>query len=210
MPLWELVRKCSATDLALQACDAPGEAFMEDGSVTAWGADWAWGLPLIVSNVVFHVFGVCLINERVARRLSRFSPARYLTFRSAFVIGGTALAVTVLQSVEVLNWAVAYRVLGALPDNRSAMLYSLNAMTSYGHVDLYLEPRWQMMGALEALNGWILFGLTTAFLFTVVEGVWSHTRLEQSETQTPGPSGLSIIDHSPASEGPLTKVKEGL
>jgi hypothetical protein len=193
-----------------QACDARGEVFMEDGNVTAWGADWAWGLPLIVSNVVFHVFGVGLINQHVARRLGGFSSSRYLAFRSAFVIGGTALAVIVLQSLEVLNWAVAYRVLGALPDNRSAMLYSLNAMTSYGHVDLYLAPRWQMMGALEALNGWILFGLTTAFLFTVIEGVWSHTRLEQSETQTPGLSGLSVIDHSPASESPLTIVKEGL
>ena len=81
--------------------------FMEDGGVAAWGADWAWGLPLIVSNVVFHVFGVGLINEHVARRLSRFSLARYLTFRSAFVIGGTALAVIALQAVEVLNWAVA-------------------------------------------------------------------------------------------------------
>lgn len=170
---------------------------MEDGGVAAWGADWAWGLPLIVSNVVFHVFGVGLINEHVARRLSRFSLARYLTFRSAFVIGGTALAVIVLQAVEVLNWAVAYRVLGALPDNRSAMLYSLNAMTSYGHIDLYLAPRWQMMGALEALNGWILFGLTTAFLFTVIEGVWSHTRQEQSETDKLSRPAIPIIDRSP-------------
>jgi hypothetical protein len=31
-----------------------------------------------------------------------------------------------------------------------------------------------MMGALEALNGWILFGLTTAFLFTVVQRAWLH------------------------------------
>jgi hypothetical protein len=36
-----------------------------------------------------------------------------------------------------------------------------------------------MMGALEALNGWILFGLTTAFLFTVVQKVWLHVQAEQ-------------------------------
>jgi hypothetical protein len=70
---------------------------MEDGNVAAWGADWAWGLPLIVSNVVFHVFGVGLINQHVARRLGGFSLSRYLAFRSAFVIGGTALAVIVLR-----------------------------------------------------------------------------------------------------------------
>jgi hypothetical protein len=94
---------------------------------------------------------------------------------SAFVIGGTALSATMLHAVEVLSWAVAYRLLGGLPDNKSATLYSLNAMTSYGHANLYLAPHWQMMGALEALDGWILFGLTTAFLFTVVQRVWSPT-----------------------------------
>ncbi len=54
------------------------------------------------------------------------------------------------------------------------MLYSLNAMTSYGHADLLLASHWRMMGALEALNGWILFGLTTTFLFTVIQKAWPH------------------------------------
>jgi hypothetical protein len=38
-------------------------------------------------------------------------------------------------------------------------------MTTYGHASLYLEPHWQMMGAIEALNGVVLFGVTTAILF---------------------------------------------
>jgi hypothetical protein len=29
------------------------------------------------------------------------------------------------------------------------------------------------MGALEALNGWLLFGLSTAFLFGMIQRVWS-------------------------------------
>ena len=62
-----------------------GRVYMEDGGVAAWGADWAWGLPLIVSNVVFHVFGVGTINQHVVLRLSRISPARYLIFYSALV-----------------------------------------------------------------------------------------------------------------------------
>ena len=31
---------------------------------------------------------------------------------------------------------------------------------------------WQMMGALEALNGIILFGLTLAFLLTMIQQIW--------------------------------------
>jgi hypothetical protein len=148
---------------------------MEPGNVAAWGADWAWGLPLIVVNVVFHAWALGLINKDVTSRLSSPAQPRQHAFRSAFVIGGTALSATMLHAVEVLSWAVAYRLLGGLPDNKSATLYSLNAMTSYGHANLYLAPHWQMMGALEALDGWILFGLTTAFLFTVVQRVWSPT-----------------------------------
>jgi len=53
------------------------------------------------------------------------------------------------------------------------MLFSLNALTSYGHAKLDLERHWQLMGALEALNGVLLFGLTTAFLFAVMHRVLS-------------------------------------
>ena len=52
------------------------------------------------------------------------------------------------------------------------MLYSLGAMTSYGHENLHLKDQWQLMGALEALNGMLLFGLTTAFLFAMIREVW--------------------------------------
>ena len=51
------------------------------------------------------------------------------------------------------------------------MLYSLDAMTTYGHESVSLEAHWQLMGALEALNG-----LTTAFLFAMFQEVWQIHR----------------------------------
>ena len=44
-------------------------------------------------------------------------------------------------------------------------------MTSYGHENLDLAKHFRLMGAIEALNGWLLFGLSTAFLFSVIERV---------------------------------------
>jgi hypothetical protein len=51
-------------------------------------------------------------------------------------------------------------------------LYSLNAMTTYGHESASLAQHWLLMGALEALNGMLLFGLTTAWLFAMIQEVW--------------------------------------
>ena len=59
------------------------------------------------------------------------------------------------------------------------MLYSLDAMTTYGQSEIYLLAPWRLMGSLEALDGWILFGLTTAFMFNIIQSIWSrHTRSE--------------------------------
>jgi hypothetical protein len=151
------------------------EVAMDSGVSLTWSLDWAWGLPLIVVTVVFHAHGLRLIGKEVHARLNNSERSRKLSSSLTYIIGGTALSVAFLHGLEGVMWAGAYRLLGALPDNKSAMLYSLNAMTSYGHANLYLSPSWELMGALEALNGWILFGLSTAFLFTVMEKAWSRT-----------------------------------
>jgi hypothetical protein len=90
----------------------------------------------------------------------------------ALLIVVTVLLLTVLHAVEAGAWAGAYVALGAPPDIASAMLYSLSAMTSYGHADVFLAKHWQLMGAIEALNGMMLFGLSTAFLFAVLREHW--------------------------------------
>ncbi len=160
---------------------------MDAGNMLGWSANWAWGLPLIVLTVTLHAYSLGRLNTEVSATLNqRRRLGRPLSVPS-FLIGGTALALTVLHGVEGLIWATAYRLLGASLDNKSATLYSLNALTSYGHEELHLAPHWKMMGALEALNGWILFGLTTAFLFTVIQRAWLHSNAEQTQAPKPDP-----------------------
>jgi len=93
-----------------------------------WGVDWGWGLPLILLTVVIHVFGRGIINELVVRVLSRSMDRRRLIPLFALVMGVAVLLVTGLHAVEGAAWAGAYLVLGAVPDAKSAMLYSLNAI----------------------------------------------------------------------------------
>jgi hypothetical protein len=153
-----------------------------------WGVDWVWGVPLIASTVIIHVLCLGLINQRIVRMSDGVLPR--LNRETAFVIvmGVTTILATVLHGIEAALWAFAYRLLGALPDSRSAMLYSLSAMTSYGHTALVLKSDWQLLGALEALNGWLLFGLTTAFLFSMIDKVWSHRRRATSKIEVEGAS----------------------
>jgi hypothetical protein len=126
--------------------------------------------------VVIHVLGLGLIGRRALNASIRVGQHRYPVTRFGIFVGTTTLLATCLHGIEAIIWANAFWLLGAVPDLKSALLYSLNAITSYGHTTLTLEPKWQLMGALEALNGWLLFGLTTAFLFSILEKVWSLKR----------------------------------
>ena len=70
-------------------------------------------------------------------------------------MGAAVLLATALHGIEAATWASAYRLLGA-PTRHPSL-------------------QWQLMGALgalEALNGILLFGLTTAFLFAMIQKVW--------------------------------------
>ena len=137
-----------------------------------WEANWAYALPLILFTVVVHVCGMGLIYER-ANRLPRAGGTGWWPMpRFLMRLAIMALLATALHGLEAATWAQAYVYLGALTGRREAMLYSLSAITSYGHAALFLPPAWQLLGALEALNGMMLFGLTTAFLFAIIQRIW--------------------------------------
>jgi hypothetical protein len=138
----------------------------------SWWADWAWGVPLVLVTVVLHVFGLGLMGQRAVRFASGRLERDHPTLMYLIVVSAITLWATIIHAIEAAIWASAYRTLGALPDLSSAMLYSISALTSYGHAELFLAHRWQLLGAIEPLDGWLLFGLSTAFLFAVIGKVW--------------------------------------
>lgn len=134
-----------------------------------WRADWAWGVPLIVLTVVFHVLGLGYMNQSAVKLFRHEMNPRHPMRLFVVVISTVTLFATCMHAVETGIWAASYQHLGALPNFKAAMLYSLGAMTTFGHAGVYLEDRWQLLGAIEALSGWLLFGLTGAFLFGLIQ-----------------------------------------
>jgi hypothetical protein len=140
-----------------------------------WRYDWAWGLPVLVLTVVVHVCVLVLALEALVR-LAPNAKRKPNLLRSVTVLALTALGAATLHGLEAAVWATLYLGIGALTSVQSAMLYSLGAITSYGHAEIFLEDRWQLLGAIEAVDGLIIFGLTTAFIFTAIQDLRSHNR----------------------------------
>jgi hypothetical protein len=143
----------------------------------AWTADWLWGLPLIALTLVIHVaaiiaVAVLLTHHKLSaeqRRLGR----RDTALLAIVTIGAIGLLLAVVHGLEAMVWAAAYLLLGAMDTLADAVLYSLDSMTTRGSPGLGLAGQWKLMGALESVNGVLLFGLSTAFLAAVINRLWS-------------------------------------
>ena len=141
------------------------------------GVNWAWGLSLIALTIAIHVMGVVMmaiaglaIRVRLETRNLGFW---HVILIATSGIGVAGLLLAVLHGIEAAIWAAAYVWLGALDSPKDAVLYSLDSLTTRGASGLTLEPHWQLMGALEAANGMLLFGISTAFIFAEMQGYWS-------------------------------------
>src|ERR1700721_3932519 len=137
--------------------------------IAPWRSDWLWSIPLIVVTIVFHASALGLLSRRLRILLKHEGDKRITRALSISVVGGSSLCTICLHGLEAWMWSVAYHLLGTLGgDRKDAMLYSLSVMTTVGGTNFHLEPSWALMGPLAALDGWILLGLTAAFLFVLI------------------------------------------
>jgi len=148
----------------------------------AWEASWIWSLALVAITVAIHAAGVVLIAnaiERIKANLLRRGLA-YLDKAPGTIalMVAVALSLGVLHAIESLLWAMVYVWLGALPSPADATLYSVDSMTTRGASGLQLDSQWRMMGATEAGDGMLLFGISTAFLFYVMQRLWMQRLLK--------------------------------
>jgi hypothetical protein len=145
---------------------------MDSLETTTWVIDWVWSLPLMLLTVIIHVFGLAFINDAAIAILKDIPARRLFMYRFAVVMTIAVLMMIVLHALEAIAWGLAYLAVGLFPAARLAMLYSLGAMTGFGAGNLSLPPNWAMMGVLQSLAGLLLFGLTTAFMFAMIQAVW--------------------------------------
>ena len=143
--------------------------------------NWIWGLSLIALTLAIHATGVAFMVSALHRLRLRLA-RRTLRFPHVFVIVITAittlgLMLAALHATEAAIWAAAYLWLGALGSPAAAILYSVDSMATRGASGVTLQPHWQMLGALEAADGMLLFGISTAFIFTVMQYYFRDLRL---------------------------------
>lgn len=131
---------------------------------------------LIAVTIVIHALGtVSWLRFLVARMTlanGQIRPAKVIT-----VIISTAIVLITLHIIEIFVWALAYILIlpdGELQSLESAFYFSAVTFTTLGYGDITLSSDWRLLSGLQAIDGILLIGWTTAFLFAVLQRAWAH------------------------------------
>ena len=137
-------------------------------------SSWTWGLCLIVLTTAIHSLGIVLMSILGLRIRAGLKRRRVAFWQGVAILTGLiaaiGLSLAVLHGIEAALWAAAYVGLGALDNAAEAMLFY--SMTTRGASGLALHQHWQVMGALEAVAGMLMFGISTAYVFAVMQLYW--------------------------------------
>jgi len=103
---------------------------------------------------------------RHERRLGRAGAGFWIDFS----IVALAISIALLAHlVEIACWAALFVLCGEFAKFGAAYYHSAVNYTTLGYGDVIMTPTWRMLGPLEAANGMLMFGVSTALIFAVIQ-----------------------------------------
>src|SRR5208282_1909043 len=124
----------------------------------------------VVCTILIHAVVVTAIVNLVRLEKRGGRVGRSLWFDIAIVGRAIALAL-IAHLIEIAVWAVLYVMCGEFADFGTAYYHSAVNYTTLGYGDVLMSASWRLLGPLEAANGMLLFGVTTAMVFAIMQGL---------------------------------------
>jgi hypothetical protein len=125
------------------------------------------GFGTLLVSLLSYGMATDLLVQLVVRLL-RTGYAGSVFWKNVAVMMIVSLITALVHLVQVALWALAILLCGATSTFENAFYGSAQNYTALGYGDFVLPERWRLLGPLEAINGLLLFGLSTAVMFALL------------------------------------------
>jgi hypothetical protein len=136
----------------------------------------ATGLAMMVVTVVIHALFMVGGVKMARWRRSHLGNAKTEAAKAALLSGLTVWMFLAIV-VEAGLWALLYLydpLITKLPDLETAFYFSMVTFTTLGFGDVVLSGQWRTLASIQAANGVIIFGWTTALIFYFIQRVYGE------------------------------------
>jgi drug/metabolite transporter superfamily protein YnfA len=121
----------------------------------------------VVGMTVIHRLGLLGITRALRLKDDRLKEQAF-DVRAVWLMARLGLFVFLLHLFEIVIFGAFYLVVGGVETVEEALYFSASAYATLGHTDEYFPQEWRLIGAVEALIGFILIGWSTAFMVSTM------------------------------------------
>ena len=126
------------------------------------------GIGAVACTIFVHALALAAAVNlfRHERRLGRAGAGALIDLAIVALVISFAF---VAHLIEIAFWAVLLVICGEFQEFGNAYYHSAVNYTTLGYGDLLLTPSWRLLGPLEATNGALMFGVSAAMVFAVIQ-----------------------------------------
>ena len=142
----------------------------------------AIAVVIVSVSLVIHMAGILLMAKWLLHRREELEQSLN---RRRFVVLMITLfaAILLLHVIQTSIWAMFYYTQELFSDFETSLYFSMVSFTTIGYGDVLLPRNWRLLGVIEGFSGVLLCGLSTAFIFAVVNAIF-QARLRQRSNQS--------------------------
>lgn len=153
-------------------------------------------IPLVVGGgalavtIVIHALAVAA-TVNFARHAVRVRGADAGFWSDVAIVAGAVGFALGAHLLEIGVWAGLLMACREFPAFAMAYYHSAVNYTSLGYGDIIMSESWRLLGPLETANGMLLFGVSTALIFDVIQRI-AHAKFPDLKASYGGPGHRSI------------------
>src|SRR4030095_10297657 len=122
----------------------------------------------VVATIAIRTLAVTATVNFV-RRETRLGRAGAGLWRDVTIVSVTISIALLAHLLEIGVWAALVMLCGEFPAFATAYYHSAVNYTTLGYGDLIMTPPWRLLGPLEAATGMLMFGVSSALVFAVIQ-----------------------------------------
>ena len=125
------------------------------------------GCFLLILTIIVHATATSYVIE-LAEKKSKVH-MKNLKINKIYWVSVIVLLMFLASIIEAVLWAISYLTLDAIQVFEEALYFSIVTYTTLGFGDIILKDSWRLLASLQAANGIIVFGWSTAITMAAVQ-----------------------------------------
>jgi hypothetical protein len=126
------------------------------------------GVLTTLATIMVHAVALAAIAHYV-RREQQLGRVGVGYWKDVAIVASVTLLALLAHLVEMTIWALVLEACGEFTRLAAAFYHSAMNYTSLGYGDVVMSDAWKLLGPLEAANGLLMFGVSTAIIFAVIQ-----------------------------------------